>query len=124
MQVSDGIAAAVVLRFQIAVQAVDNAPVVAAIVDQTATEGAAFDFDLSTFVTDADTPAGGITYSVIDGLPPGVTLASNGRLSGTPDARRERRSDTPCASTSRMRRAECRAPCEWWSSRPAASISR
>jgi VCBS repeat-containing protein len=84
MEVSDGIAAAVVQRFQIAVQAVDNAPQVTAIADQTATEGAAFDFDLSPSVTDADTPAGGITYSVIDGLPPGVTLASNGRLSGTP----------------------------------------
>jgi VCBS repeat-containing protein len=84
MQVSDGIAPAVVLRFQIVVQAVDNAPTIAPIPAQTATEGAPFDFDLAPFVTDPDTPAGSITYAATGGMPPGVALSAAGRLSGTP----------------------------------------
>jgi VCBS repeat-containing protein len=84
MEVSDGVAPAVVLRFQITVQAVDNAPMITAIPPQTATEGAAFDFDLAKFVTDPDTAAGGITYTLASGAPPGITLSSAGRLSGTP----------------------------------------
>lgn len=84
MQVTDGTAAPIVLQYQITVQAVDNAPVVAAIPEQTGTEGAALDIDLTKFVTDADTPVGSITYAITSGLPPGVTLSSAGRLSGTP----------------------------------------
>jgi VCBS repeat-containing protein len=84
MEVSDGVASAVVLRFQVTVQAVDNVPAIATIPQQTATEGAAFDLDLTKFVTDADTAAGGITYALTSGAPPGVTLSSTGRLSGTP----------------------------------------
>jgi VCBS repeat-containing protein len=84
MEVGDGIAPAVVLRFEITVQAVDNAPTIAAIPAQTATEGAAFDFDLAKFVTDPDTAAGSLTYALTGGGPTGVTLSSAGRLSGTP----------------------------------------
>ncbi|HUQ53245.1 MAG TPA: tandem-95 repeat protein, partial [Gammaproteobacteria bacterium] len=84
MEVSDGIAPAVVQRFQITVQAVDNAPTISAVPAQTATEGAAFDFDLAKFVTDPDTAAGSLTYALTGGAPPGVTLSSAGRLSGTP----------------------------------------
>ena len=84
MEVSDGIAPVVVLRFQITVQTVDNPPTIKAIPEQTATEGAAFDFDLTTFVTDPDTPAGSITYAATGGLPPGMALSGTGRLSGTP----------------------------------------
>jgi large repetitive protein len=84
MQVSDGISPAVVSRFQISVRAVDNAPTIATIPAQTASEGAAFDLDLATFVTDADTPAAEIRYAATGGLPPGMTLSTAGRLSGTP----------------------------------------
>jgi VCBS repeat-containing protein len=84
MEVSDGIAPAVVLRFEITVQTVDNAPTVTAIPEQTATEGSPFDFDLAKFVTDPDTPAGSITYAATGGLPPGMTVSGTGRLSGTP----------------------------------------
>jgi VCBS repeat-containing protein len=84
MQVSDGVAPAVSLSFQITVSTVDNAPAIATIPPQTATEGAPFDLDLATFVTDADTPAGGITYKATSGVPPGLTLTAAGRLSGTP----------------------------------------
>jgi VCBS repeat-containing protein len=84
MQVTDGIAAAVVSRFQISVQAVDNPPTIAAIPAQTVSEGAAFDLDLATFVTDLDTPAAELRYAATDGLPPGMTLNAAGRLGGTP----------------------------------------
>ncbi len=84
MQVSDGIAPAVVSRFNISVQAVDNAPTVATIPAQTASEGAAFDLDLTTFVSDPDTPAGELKYAATSGLPPGMTLNAAGRLGGTP----------------------------------------
>jgi VCBS repeat-containing protein len=84
MEVSDGVAAPVPLRFQITVQAVDNAPIITAIPQQTATEGAAFDFDLTKFVTDPDTTAAGITYTLTSVAPPGIALSSAGRLAGTP----------------------------------------
>jgi VCBS repeat-containing protein len=84
MEVSDGVAPAVALRFQITVQAVDNAPLIKAIPQQTASEGAAFDFDLTTFVTDPDTALGSLKYALTSGAPPGITLSSAGRLSGTP----------------------------------------
>jgi VCBS repeat-containing protein len=84
MEVSDGVAPPVPLRFQITVQAVDNAPIITAIPQQTATEGAAFDFDLTKFVTDPDTAAAGITYTLTSVAPPGIALSSAGRLAGTP----------------------------------------
>jgi VCBS repeat-containing protein len=84
MQVSDGISPAVVSRFQISVRAVDNAPSIATIPPQTASEGAAFDLDVAGFVTDPDTPAAELTYAATDSLPPGMTLSTAGRLSGTP----------------------------------------
>ncbi|HSC15419.1 MAG TPA: Ig-like domain-containing protein, partial [Gammaproteobacteria bacterium] len=83
MQVSDGILAEV-SRFQILVRAVDNAPAIATIPGQTASEGGVFDLDLATFVTDPDTPAAEITYAVTGNLPPGMTLSTAGRLTGTP----------------------------------------
>jgi VCBS repeat-containing protein len=84
MQVSDGIAPPVVSRFQISVQGVDNAPTIAAIPAQTASEGAAFELDLTSFVADPDTPAADIKYAATSGLPPGMTLSAGGRLNGTP----------------------------------------
>jgi VCBS repeat-containing protein len=84
MQVSDGIAPPVEARFRISVLAVDNAPTIAAIPAQTATEGAAFDLDLAKFVTDPDTPAAELSYVAVSGLPPGVALSAAGRLGGTP----------------------------------------
>lgn len=84
MTVSDGTAAPVELAFSIAVAGVDNAPSLKAIPEQTATEGAAFDFDLAAFVTDDDTSAGDLKYAATRGLPQGLTLSAAGRLAGTP----------------------------------------
>lgn len=84
MQVADGIAAPVTLRFRITVIAVDNPPAIAAIPAQGATEATPFDFDLSQFVSDSDTDKRNLTYAAIGGLPPGLTLSAAGRISGTP----------------------------------------
>lgn len=84
MTVSDGTAPAVELKFRIAVGAVDNAPSLKTIPEQTATEASAFDLDLAQFVTDSDTPAGELTYAATRGLPRGLALSAAGHLSGTP----------------------------------------
>jgi VCBS repeat-containing protein len=86
MTVSDSAAPAVERRFRITVTAVDNAPSIAAIPDQTATEASAFDFDLAAFVTDDDTPASELRYVAAGALPRGLALDAAGRLSGTPVA--------------------------------------
>jgi VCBS repeat-containing protein len=83
MTASDGVAAAVAQTFQITVALVDNLPVIAAIPNQTATEGVPFTLDLKPFVTDPDTPAASIVYTATGALPPGVTLSSAGVVSGT-----------------------------------------
>jgi VCBS repeat-containing protein len=84
MSVTDGTAPAVSLPFQITVAGVDNAPVVAAIAEQTATENTAFALDLTPFVTDTDTAAGSLSYAATAGLPAGLTLSAAGQVSGTP----------------------------------------
>jgi VCBS repeat-containing protein len=84
MEVADGVAAPVALRFQITVVAVDDPPTIAPIPDQGATEATPFDLDLSQFVTDSDTEKSALTYAAISGLPPGLTLSAAGRISGTP----------------------------------------
>ena len=82
--VSDGIAPPVQHTFQITVAAVDDAPVIAAIPDQIATELVPFSVNLATFVTDADTPATSLVFSSTTPLPAGLALAANGVLSGIP----------------------------------------
>ncbi len=84
LTVSDGVAPAVSQSFQITVQAVADAPVVAAIPDQSATELTPFTLNLAQFVTDSDTPPASISYAAVGALPPGFTLSSAGVLSGTP----------------------------------------
>ena len=84
MTVADGIAAAVELKFRIAVAGVDNAPAVKPIPDQTATEASPFDFALAQFVTDDDTAAAELTYKATSALPRGLSLSEAGRLTGTP----------------------------------------
>jgi len=84
MTVSDGTAPPVELRFSIAVTAVDNAPSIKPIPEQSATENSPFDFDLAAFVTDSDTSAAELKYAATRGLPPGLTLSAAGRLTGTP----------------------------------------
>jgi VCBS repeat-containing protein len=83
MTASDGVAAAVTQTFQVTVALVDNAPLIAAIPNQTATEGVPFTLDLKPFVTDADTAATSIVYAASGALPPGLTLSSTGIVSGT-----------------------------------------
>jgi len=84
MSITDGIAPAVAVRWQIAVENVDNAPSIAAIPEQTATEGSPFDTDLAPFVTDSDTPATSLTYAATADVPAGLALSLAGRLTGTP----------------------------------------
>ena len=84
MRVTDGTAAPVEQRFEIAVTAVDNAPTIAAIPEQTATENTPFELDLARFVTDDDTELGELTYAAAAGVPSGLTLSAAGMLSGTP----------------------------------------
>lgn len=84
MEASDGVAPPSALRFRVTVQAVDNAPTIATIPQQTATEGAALDLDLAQFVTDSDTAAAQLRYAAVGGLPPGLALSSAGRITGTP----------------------------------------
>ncbi|HSC13875.1 MAG TPA: Ig-like domain-containing protein [Gammaproteobacteria bacterium] len=84
MSVTDGIAAAVSVQFRITVEDVDIPPSIAAIPEQTATEGTPFDLDLTSFVRDDDTPAGSLTYAHTSGLPAGLSLSAAGRISGTP----------------------------------------
>ena len=84
MDISDGVAAAVGVTWQITVANVDNRPSIASIPEQTATEGSAFDIDLARFVTDSDTAASSLTYAATAGVPTGVTLSPAGRLAGTP----------------------------------------
>lgn len=84
MSISDGVAPAVTVPFQITVENVDNAPALATIPEQTTTEGAPADIDLAAFVTDSDTPATSLTYAVTGGAPPGLALSPAGRLTGTP----------------------------------------
>jgi len=82
--VSDGIAPPVQHSFQITVRAVDDAPVIAAIPDQMATELVPFSVNLATFVTDADTPPASLVFTSTSPLPAGLALAANGILSGIP----------------------------------------
>jgi hypothetical protein len=84
MSITDGIAPAVPVQFQITVEDVDNAPTIATIPEQTTTEGAAVDIDLAPFVTDSDTPAASLTYALTGGAPPDLALSPAGRLTGTP----------------------------------------
>ena len=84
MSISDGIAPAVSVQWQITVAGVDNRPAIVTIPEQTATEGAPFDIDLARFVTDSDTAATSLTYAATAGVPAGVTLSAAGRLTGTP----------------------------------------
>ncbi len=84
MSVTDGVAPAVTSQFQITVENVDNAPSIATIPEQTATENSPFDLDLTPFVTDSDTAAASLTYAATSGVPAGLSLSAAGRLSGTP----------------------------------------
>src|SRR6185503_3829878 len=85
MSISDGVAPAVAVQFQITVENVDHAPSIATIPEQTATEGAPVDIDLAGFVTDSDTQATSLTYALItDTALPGFALSPAGRLTGTP----------------------------------------
>jgi len=84
MNISDGIAPAVGVQWQITVVNVDNRPSIATIPEQTATEGSPLDIDLARFVTDSDTAASSLTFAATAGVPAGVTLSAAGRLSGTP----------------------------------------
>ncbi|HVJ31395.1 MAG TPA: Ig-like domain-containing protein, partial [Gammaproteobacteria bacterium] len=84
MTISDGVAAAVSVQWQIGVAGVDNRPSIGSIAEQTATEGSPLDVDLARFVTDSDTAASSLTYAATAGVPAGVTLSPQGRLAGTP----------------------------------------
>ena len=84
MTISDGVAPAVSVQWQITVVGVDNRPSIGSIPEQTATEGSPLDVDLARFVTDSDTAASSLTYAATAGVPTGVTLSPAGRLSGTP----------------------------------------
>jgi VCBS repeat-containing protein len=85
MSITDGIAPAVPVQFQITVQNVDSPPAIAAIPEQTTTEGTPVDIDLAPYVTDSDTPATSLIYAATGVLPPGLALSAAGRLSGTPE---------------------------------------
>ncbi|HEY3517988.1 MAG TPA: Ig-like domain-containing protein, partial [Gammaproteobacteria bacterium] len=84
MSISDGVAPAVSVQWQITVAGVDNRPSIGSIPEQTATEGSPLDVDLARFVTDSDTAAGSLTFAATAGAPAGVTLSPQGRLAGTP----------------------------------------
>ena len=84
MRISDGVAAAVDVQWQITVANVDNRPSIASIPEQTATEGSPLDVDLARFVTDSDTAASSLTFAATAGVPAGVALSPAGRLAGTP----------------------------------------
>jgi VCBS repeat-containing protein len=99
MSISDGVAPAVTVQWQITVANVDNRPSIASIPEQTATEGSPFDVDLARFVTDSDTAAGSLRYAATAGVPAGVTLSAAGRLSGTPQIGASV-GTTPCGSRS------------------------
>lgn len=85
MSVTDGIAPPVVQRFDVTVAAVEDAPSIAPIPEQTATENAPFELALSRFVGDEDTPAASLTYAATAGLPGGLALSAAGQISGTPE---------------------------------------
>ena len=84
MSMTDGVAPAVTVRFQITVADVDIPPSISTIAEQTATEGTPVDIDIARFVTDSDTPATSLTYAATGGVPAGLALSAAGRLSGTP----------------------------------------
>ena len=85
MTVSAGAAPPVQHSFQIVVNSVDDAPVIASpIADQFATELAPFSLNLADFVSDADTQPGSLVYASTSALPAGLTLSPSGLLSGTP----------------------------------------
>ncbi|HET7607548.1 MAG TPA: Ig-like domain-containing protein, partial [Gammaproteobacteria bacterium] len=85
MSITDGIAPPVPVQWEITVEDVDHPPVIATIPEQTATEGTPVDIDLARFVTDSDTPVAELTYAAAAAPPPGLTLSTAGRLSGTPE---------------------------------------
>lgn len=85
MRITDGTADPVEQRFEITVTAVDNAPSIATIPEQTATENTPFELDLTRFVSDDDTELGTLTYAATAGVPSGLTLSPAGVLSGTPE---------------------------------------
>jgi Big-like domain-containing protein/surface protein with Ig-like domain/putative Ig domain-containing protein/VCBS repeat protein/uncharacterized protein DUF11 len=84
MSMTDGVAPAVPVQFQITVEDVDNPPSIATIPEQTTTEGTPVDIDLARFVTDSDTGSTALTFAATGGVPPGLALSPAGRLSGTP----------------------------------------
>ncbi len=84
MTVTDGLSPPIVQDFSIVVGAVDNAPRVASIPAQTATEGEPFTFEVAPFVSDPDTPVTQLRYLASGALPAGFVLSSTGTLSGTP----------------------------------------
>ena len=84
MSITDGAANAVEQRFEITVAAVDNAPSIATIPEQTATENTPFELDLARFVSDDDTDSSALTYAATAGVPGGLSLSAAGVLSGTP----------------------------------------
>jgi VCBS repeat-containing protein len=84
LEVADGVAPPVALRFQITVVVVDDPPTIATIPAQGATEATPFELDLAQFVTDSDTEPEDLRYSALSGLPPGLALSAAGRITGAP----------------------------------------
>jgi len=84
MRVTDGTASPVDQQFEITVSAVDDAPSIATISEQTATENTPFELDLTRFVSDDDTELASLEYAATAGVPPGLSLSGEGVLSGTP----------------------------------------
>jgi hypothetical protein len=84
MTVSDGVAPPVQQAFQVTVRAVDDAPEIAPIPDQTATENVPLSLDLAQFVTDADTPLASLSFTTSSALPAGLSLSLAGLLTGVP----------------------------------------
>ena len=66
MTVSDGLAPPVAQAFQVTVRSVDDAPVIAPIPDQTATENMLLSLNLAQFVTDADTPHARLRFTTTE----------------------------------------------------------
>ena len=84
MTVSDGLAPPVQHAFQVTVRGVDDAPGIAPIPDQTATENVPLSLNLAQFVTDSDTPLASLRFTTSSALPAGLSLSLAGLLSGTP----------------------------------------